>query len=149
MITNIGVIKGQAYNASNSIGISVTSTNAVIKNNTIRNTGYHGISLASVVGAATVQYNFIDSIALVLDDAGGIYTTGADAGKRVIDHNIVLDAIGNNEGTNNTTPLSSGIYLDELSSNVTVTNNTVANCLNSGIKVHKGHDNTINNNTCI
>ena len=114
------------------------STNVIIKNNTIRNTGYNGISVASVVGTAMVQYNVIDSIALVLDDAGGIYTTSADAGIRTIDHNIITNAIGNREGTSNLTNfLASGIYLDELSSNVTVTNNTIANCANTELKYIK------------
>jgi parallel beta-helix repeat protein len=148
IITNVGVVRGQAYDGGRSIGISVSSQNAAIKYNTIKNVSYAGIYISYSMGTGIVQNNFIDGTCVVLDDAGGIYTTGVDAGVRTIDHNIIINTIGNREGTNNTTRvLSGGIYLDELSSNVTVTNNTVANGLSAGIKMHKASNNTVNNNT--
>ena len=148
VITNIGVIRGQAYDGAHSDGIYASSTGVVIKYNTIKNISYNGIFLSYSVGTGTVQYNFIDSTGVVLDDGGGIYTAGASTGIRTIDHNIVLNTLGNREGTNNLTrSLASGIYLDEPSSNITVTNNTVANSLSAGIKMHRSHNNIVNGNT--
>jgi parallel beta-helix repeat protein len=146
-LTNMGVLVGQSV--IHNTGIFAASSNVVIKNNSVQNAGYSGITLNATVGTGLVQYNFVNNTGLVFDDGGGIYTGGpAQGGTRTIDHNIVLNTFGSRDGTSNTTrSLSSGIYCDDLSSYVTVTNNSVANSVNTGIKMHRASNCIVNNNT--
>lgn len=147
-ITNIGLVVGQAYDAVKTDGIYAASTNVTIKNNVVKGVSYNGIIISYATGNAMVQYNYVDGSNLVLDDGGGIYTMSKASGTRTIDHNISLNAIGNRDGTNNTTRSTcAGIYLDDNSNNVVVTNNTAANCSTDGFKLHKITGCTINNNT--
>jgi parallel beta-helix repeat protein len=147
-LTNMGVLIGQSV--IHNTGIFAASPNVVIKNNSIQNAGYVGIYLNAAVGNGLVQYNFVNNAGLVLDDGGGIYTGGAaqGGGVRTIDHNIVLNTFGSRDGTSVTSrSLSAGIYCDDLSSYVVVTNNSVANSVNVGIKMHRANNCTVNNNT--
>ena len=145
-ISNIGCILGQSKAAVGLNGIYMTGNGGLISYNTINNIGYCGI-IIKYLGTSTVSYNRIDSVCLVLNDGGGIYTCKPSADVRIIDHNIISNAIGNYAGTPGTQSMAEGIYLDEGTSNALVTNNTVANIGNSGIKLHKAHDNTITDNT--
>ena len=146
MISNIGLIPGQSYFAQGNDGIYLPGNGGIISYNTIKNTGYNGICIR-YSGASSVTYNYIDSVCLVLNDGGGIYTGGTNSSRRVFDHNIITNVIGNGSGAIRQTSLAEGIYLDEYASNILVTNNVVANSNNSGIKLHKAHDNTITDNT--
>ncbi len=145
-ISNIGLIAGQSISKMGNDGIFLPSNGGIIRHNTIRKTGYNGISIR-YTGTLEVAYNYIDSVCLVLNDGGGIYSCGANLSTRVIDHNIVTNIIGNCSGAIRQTSLAMGIYLDESSSNMVVTNNTVGNCTKAGIKLHKAHDNLITDNT--
>lgn len=148
-IANIAVIPGQSNNPQGNGGLYFSCNNGVINYNKIKNTGYNGIFIRSgTLGTSiNISYNYIDSVCLVLNDGGAIYTGSDWAGIRTIDHNIITNAIGNGAGAIRQTSLSEGIYLDEYASHLVVTNNTVANSGNSGIKLHKAHDNTITDNT--
>ena len=145
-ISNIGVIPGQSYYINGNNGIYMPGNGGIISYNTIRRTGYNGICL-KYTGTATVSYNYIDSVCLVLNDGGGIYMPNTNTSTRLIDHNIITNVIGYGGGAIRQTSLSEGIYLDESSSNVVVTNNSVANSGNTGIKLHKAHDDLITDNT--
>ena len=145
-ITDIAVIPGQSYYTYGNNGIYSPGNGCVISYNTIKRTGYNGICI-KYTGAATVSYNYIDSVCLVLNDGGGIYMCNPNSSTRLIDHNIITNVIGNGAGAIRQTSLSEGIYLDESSSNVVVTNNSVANSGNTGIKLHKAHDDLITDNT--
>ena len=145
-ISYIGRILGQSKAAVGLNGIYMTGNGGVISYNTISKIGYCGI-IVKYRGTSTVSYNRIDSVCLLLNDGGGIYTCKPSADVRIIDHNIITNAIGNNAGTPGTHSMAEGIYLDEYTSNAVVTNNTVSNIGNSGIKLHKAHDNTITDNT--
>ena len=144
-ISNVGVVIGQAFDSEYADGIYTQGAGDVVQYNTIRNTAYNGIFL-SYVGPTTIQYNLVDTVCTILDDGGGIYTSSSAAGQRLIDHNIFLNSLGNSDGTRDDYPLSEGIYLDEQTSGVIVTNNTVANSRNGGIKLHRAHENTIEGN---
>ena len=145
-ISNIGRILGQSKADVGLNGIYMTGNGGEISYNTISNIGYCGI-IVKYKGASTVSYNRIDSVCLLLNDGAGIYTCKPNADVRIFDHNIITNAIGNNAGTPGKHSMAEGIYLDEYTSNAVVTNNTVANIGNSGIKLHKAHDNTITDNT--
>jgi parallel beta-helix repeat protein len=141
-VRDIGLIPGQVLGQGGYEGIYTPGLGNVIRYNNIKNTGYNGISIR-YTGAVTVQYNFIDSVCLTLDDGGGIYTSSPNNSIRNFDHNIILNVIGNSTGTPNNTPLSAGIYLDESATNVTVNGNTVANVSYAGTKLHYAHNNTV------
>ena len=145
-ITNIGIITGQSNYKQGIEGIYLPGNGGVISYNTIKKVGYNGISLR-YTGGSTVSYNYIDSVCLVLNDGGGIYMSNTITSPRIIDHNIITNAIGNVSGTPGYGSSAEGIYLDEYSSSVVVTNNTVANSGNSGIKLHKAHNDIITDNT--
>ncbi len=148
-ISNIAVIPGQSNNPQGNGGLYFSCNNGVINYNKIKNSGYNGIFIRSgTLGTSiNIAYNYIDSVCLVLNDGGAIYTGGDWTGIRTIDHNIITNVIGHGAGAIRQTSLSEGIYLDEYASHLVVTNNTVANSGNSGIKLHKAHDNTITDNT--
>ncbi len=148
-ISNIAVIPGQSIYSQGNGGLYFSCNNGVINYNKIKNTGYNGIFIrpGTLGTSINISYNYIDSVCLVLNDGGAIYTGSDWIGIRTIDHNIITNAIGNGSGAIRQTSLSEGIYLDEYASHLVVTNNTVANSGNSGIKLHKAHDNTITDNT--
>jgi len=146
-IEKIGLLAGQAFSGNLANGIVVNNNDCLIKNNTIRNIGYCGIKLSSTADIITIQNNFLDSILLTMNDGGGIYTA-AEGVARKIDGNIITNVIGNTDGTPYPDrPIARGIYLDVNSTNVIVTNNTVANCSESGYMIHRAQSNRLENNT--
>ena len=144
-ISNIGIVKGSSKYYSQGI-VADHINNVLIQYNKIENIGYNGMFIHG--NSITVKNNFINNTCLVLNDGGGIYTDDIAPTAMLIDGNIVLNSLGNMEGGETPLKISEGIYLDEFASNITVQNNTVANCAYSGIKLHKAHDNIIQNNTC-
>jgi len=141
-IRDIGLIPGAAFRASQSNGIyAYNCGGALMQYNRIENTAYNGICFSG--NNAAVKNNFINYSCLLLDDGAGIYTNTAGYTGRVISDNIILNSgVGNDNAK-----IAEGIYLDVYASNVTITNNTLANCKYAGIKVHKGSNNTITGNT--
>ncbi len=84
---------------------------------------------------------------LVLNDGGGIYTAGEGVSRK-INGNIIINVVGNTSGTPYPNQyIARGIYLDVNSTNVLVTNNTVANCTESGYMIHRAYENKLENNT--
>ena len=182
-----GLVDGNAIHDCNQGAIRGMSTFVKVTNNNIRRIGlivgasklyYNAIMIANDKNDVLIQYNNIDSVGgcgvradgqylviknnyvnytcLVLNDFGGIYTGGNQPGT-IIDHNIVLNTIGNANGGNTSVSISEGIYLDSGMSGstlidpagyYTVTNNTSAFNGYSGIKLHMGSNCRIENNTC-
>ncbi len=141
-INNIGIIPGGSFRATQNDGMYLYAfNNSVVQYNSITNTGYNGIF---ITGSNTeIKNNFINLSCMLLNDGGGIYTSGGSYVGRVFSNNIILNSgVGNMNAD-----LAEGIYLDEYSANVTVKNNTIANCKFAGIKNHKGYSNTITYNT--
>lgn len=144
-ITDIG---NAAYGKGKTFaGIDCNSANSTVVSNKISKTGYSGIISAGVNNL--IKRNVIDSVMLLLNDNGGIYTNdniNKTAGT-LIEENIVTNSIGDYLGAP-VASLASGIYLDNLSEGVTVRNNTVAFIKGYGLYAHstgtgiKFYDNT-------
>jgi len=117
-----------------------------ITGNNIDHSGYDGILVAHDHG--TISNNFINNSVLKRSDGGGIYVGGTYV-DLVIDNNIVLNSLGDTDGTNGTGAESMGIYLDAWPENITVTDNTCAYNETTGIYLNLGaNTNTISGNTC-
>jgi len=156
-ITN-NVIKNNALFAGMGQGddgnyniINISGSHNSIINNNIDSTGYIPISFSG--DSTLVKNNVINYFGLVKDDVGGIYTwTGAgnQSGKgSVIEGNIILNGIGCSAGAyyQPINAMASGIYMDDNTSNVHISGNTVAHCAWSGVFLHNNHNIICNNNT--
>ncbi|WP_158557077.1 right-handed parallel beta-helix repeat-containing protein [Mucilaginibacter conchicola] len=134
---------GGKYNKGAYSGIVISdlglSKSNKVEYNHLTNVGYNGIQVNG--HSYVVNNNFVDSACAVLDDGGGIYTyVGREAiayADRVISNNIVLNSVGSHLFDYE---IASGIYLDDNSSNITVSGNTVANCKTHGYYLHNCHD---------
>jgi uncharacterized repeat protein (TIGR02059 family) len=147
IVEKVGLIAGQAFWGNLANGIAINNNDCLIKNNVIRNIGYSGIKLSSTADIITIQQNFVHDILLTLNDGAGIYTAGAGTSRK-IDGNIILNVKGNSDGTPYPDRhIARGIYLDVNSTNVTVTNNTVAHCSEGGYMIHRSAQNRFENNT--
>lgn len=153
-ISNTSLLQGLGQNTANkSLGIRETGQNNLIEYNQVDSSGYIGIRFGG--DYCIVKNNLVNYFNLIKDDGGGIYTSSTDDSKHYgqkITGNIVLNGIGAAEGTNILIAGStSGIYLDDYTNNLDVTNNTVAFCNKAGILIHNAHDidllqNTVFNN---
>ena len=147
IVENVGLIAGQAFSGNLTNAIAINNNDCLVKNNTIRNIGYSGIKLSSTADVITIQNNYIHDVLLTLNDGAGIYTAG-EGTSRKIDGNIVLNVKGNTDGTPYPDRfIARGIYLDVNSTNVIITNNTVANCSEGGYMIHRSRENRLENNT--
>ena len=122
-------------------GLYASGTTITLSNNTVTNSGYNGIIFSG--SQHVIENNYIDMSCLVLDDCAGIYTSSP---YNTIRGNTVKNSIGNAGGTTHTSTFAGGIYLDDLSHDISVLNNTVYNS-DAGIFIHTGHDNTITGNS--
>jgi parallel beta-helix repeat protein len=149
-IIYIGLVKGSFKSISGiwapTVGIAVEQNNCLIQYNTIENVGYTGIQIGQNAEYSTIKNNFINNICLTLDDGGGIYIDTHHT-LVIIDGNIILNCVGNTDGSAYSNLMASGIYLDEYASGITVRNNTVANASKDGFLLHKANNNIIENNT--
>ncbi|MFH0755882.1 MAG: right-handed parallel beta-helix repeat-containing protein [Bacteroidota bacterium] len=131
-------------------GIFLEGNSMVCESNHLDSTGFNGIYFMG--DFISVVRNHIDHFCGTLEDGGGIYTYNeklASHTDRRIEKNIILNAIGAQHGTSNPASFShaNGIYLDYGSDHVTVTGNTVANCVNYGIYNSHAHHNSFIANT--
>jgi len=147
-IQNTGLIPGMgdAYTALVSGG-----PNSMIDGNRIENTGYVGIDFTG--SGVTVRNNFVNVFCSVKDDGGGIYT-GNPSPRTItgdlIEGNIVLNGVGAGMGTDSPSYSSTlGIYLDDNSNGITVSNNTTAKMGIAGIYLHNAYNVTVVSNTVL
>jgi parallel beta-helix repeat protein len=143
-IFRIGLIVGASKLFYNAI-MTTVNDGGLIQYNSIDSTGHNGIWIKG--SNAKILNNFINHTGLILNDNAGIYTVGVSGGM-LIDHNIVLNTLGNKDGGDTPVSLGEGIYLDENSKGITVSNNTCAYNGYSGIKLHKANSNSIVGNHC-
>lgn len=145
ILNNIGMIAGMGQGSDGQyMGMANIGNNSTITNNNITNIGYTAIYLKGI--GITVQYNYVDGFCSVKDDGGGIYCYGKTFGSTLIDHNIVLNGLGATAGTTGGA-YAEGIYMDDETNSVSITNNSVAYCADRGVYIHNAHEITITGNT--
>ncbi|MDR2920625.1 MAG: right-handed parallel beta-helix repeat-containing protein [Tannerella sp.] len=117
-----------------------------ISRNNIDSTGYCGICIGGMQDLL-IKNNVVDHSLLQFSDGGGIYLTGIGFTGNQIKDNIVLNAIGSNEGTpwENQLLLRNGIALDDGTNHVLIDGNTVAYS-GGGIAFHGAQGNRVVNN---
>ncbi len=153
IITKVGRLTslGSRPNYTNSIGTAITSLhgNCNIQYNKITNCGYNAIYFNS--GVCNIYRNFINNVLQELDDGGAIYSFSGDytssgiAGS-IISENIILNVLGEPEGTSHSYHLAFGIYLDYLIHDATIEDNLIA-MSSGGINLNQGGKNLVQNNT--
>lgn len=139
------VISAILRNMYSSAGIEFSAPNSLVRYNTIDNSAYCGISFNGA--NVQVRNNFVNHSALVRGDAAGIYTGYAGNTGKVIDGNIVFNSQGNPRGARSNDYFAMGIYIDDLGNNLSVTNNTIANCRTAGLYLHNSNNMLIQGNT--
>ncbi len=108
--------------------------------------GYNGIVTAN--DSSVIRNNLVSNFNLLFDDGAGIYTSGRGKGRRIL-NNIIINGPGNQWGTNAGPELNAanGIGLDDLSEDVVIDGNSVANCSREGVGLHNSKNVRITNNT--
>ncbi|MBS1529319.1 MAG: right-handed parallel beta-helix repeat-containing protein [Bacteroidetes bacterium] len=145
VIRNTGMIPGMGKSGTGTYeAITSFGSNSTIQFNEIDSTAYDGIYFGG--SGVTVANNLINYFCLIKDDGGGIYAGDISATVRNVTGNIILNGLGAGSGTNSTFLPVEGIYMDDSSTNYNVSNNTVANCADGGIKVHNASSVTIEYN---
>ena len=146
-LSNINVLEGMDQEITSAGAIVTVGANTTIQYNQINNCGYSGIRFG---GPNTkIANNFINRFCLIKEDGGGIDMSSRDRAKgSIIDANIVLNGIGSKYGTSDTT-LSDfgGIFIDAFGTGITISNNTIANTVAAGIKLHGANNIIVKNNT--
>jgi parallel beta-helix repeat protein len=142
---NVGVLMEGETSLSLPLGSTAISAgyNVQIANNSIQNTGYAGI-IFSPSAHTNIVGNTIQGACSTLTDCGAIYTGNSGGG--TIAGNIIQNVRGNVDGLP-TGSVSSGvgIYIDDLGSGFTISNNTVSNA-DHGIQLHRANNNKVINN---
>lgn len=128
-----------AYNA-----IYVNPENSTIKNNSIINTGYLPINYRGE--NALVQDNYINTFCYVKDDGGGIYTFSDNTLNKRVLNNIILNAIGAQQGVITASTSAHGLYTDGGSSEVYYEDNIVGNIIGAGYHGNMPENVVITNN---
>lgn len=140
---------GRVFN--NAVGILlIHAYNCNLENNEIHDGYYTGISCGWVWGYAdNISNNNLIANNLIYDigqgwlsDMGGIYTLGMQP-DTVIRNNVIYNVGCSNDSAGYG---GWGIYLDEGSSGISVTQNLVYNCSSDGFHQHYGKFNNIYNN---
>ncbi|MEO6915257.1 MAG: right-handed parallel beta-helix repeat-containing protein, partial [Chitinophagaceae bacterium] len=147
IVRNTGLYPGMGLSNNDALqGIVIQGSGNQVLNNVVENTGYNGIKLLGE--NIVIKNNYVNQFNLTTDDGGGIYAAGEnDKWGRQIIGNIVTNGQGSKEGTDQNENLaSSGIYLDDKTSNVDVFNNFVANTSENGVFIHNSHEINLNGN---
>jgi len=144
-INSINVFEGMGQDNSTG-GICVTGANATVQNNNLVKCGFKGIVFNGL--NSKIVNNLINTFCFVREDGAGIYTGNSGSAGSIIDGNIILNGLGAKNGTldslNNDL---SGISVDDYGTGITISNNTIANCVAIGIKLHKANNIVVKNNT--
>ncbi|HEX2616180.1 MAG TPA: right-handed parallel beta-helix repeat-containing protein, partial [Flavobacteriales bacterium] len=134
-LTDIALIPGEGESSWGYFGVRAIGTGNIVRGNRLNNIGYTGLE---VNNNALVEKNVITHTLATLNDGGGIAFDNADG--LVVQDNLVMDLIGNFDGSATNTPhnvrMANGIYFGNTSiRNTTVQRNTVAHVPGGGINV--------------
>ena len=136
---------GTSYNCVN---ILYQIRNCLFEKNIIDSIGFNGIHFEG--DSVFIKNNVLTNFCMTLDDGAGLYTSGDGIlvhNQRELQKNIILNGIGANEGTDSPVyRAAEGIYMDDRTFNVTISNNTVSNCTR-GIFVHNSNSISVIGNT--
>jgi len=137
IVENIAMVGTDHYFPARGIGIQTSGGNVTIRENKVDDISYIGILFTGP--DSLVEKNCINNSCDCLSDCGGIYTSRTDSNGNEISRNIIT-----NTGNHNTNTM--GIYLDDRSTGVLVSDNTVS-FVRIGIHNHNSNNNTLTNNT--
>ena len=150
-IRRTAAFPGMNLPTNSGIGVYLLGNNNTIQYNTIDTTGYSGISFQG--NSNTIANNLVNYFCFVKDDGGGIYTWNASMDGTQshvtgwVRNNIVINGITAPAGTDSSVAgIAHGIYLDENTTQCSVTGNTVAHCT-AGVFFQDVRNCTIQNNT--
>jgi parallel beta-helix repeat protein len=152
LFENIGISGTGNDNYGGGIYVAGAEGNNILRYNRIAETAYHGIYFSKPKNL--IEYNFINHACMWKGDGGGIYGAWSNHSLpgtigTVVRYNIVLNVHGPREGYTSKVSYGEGIYIDEAAEGVTVENNTVAHCSNSGIFLHDNANSVVKNNTIL
>ena len=149
-IRRIGLIAGRGKSGDGTyVGFqSATTANTLIENNVLDNIGYNALNFSN---STTVQRNQISNFCLTKSDGSGLYIWNGNqqamSDIRLLS-NVVYNGIGSPEGTpGGAYSGANGIYLDDCTTNIEVTGNSVYNCRGLGIYLHGSSNIKLTGNT--
>jgi parallel beta-helix repeat protein len=164
VVNNAVINAGIGYFAGSGIWLGHGST---ATGNWVDKSSYIGIHVGK---ADTVSDNLITNSCMEFDDCGGIYARGLDydaaqyglaypndvggtISNNFLDGALLANAPDRVDGLPNVpanlqASASNGIYLDDFTGSVTVTNNYVTG-FDTGMLLHYGRNNTVNGNTLV
>ncbi|MBS1531716.1 MAG: right-handed parallel beta-helix repeat-containing protein [Bacteroidetes bacterium] len=150
-LTNVAMRAGMGQSQNGTYeGIIINGTRGLVSNNYLYNIGYVGIDFRG--DTITLQHNFISNFDQVKDDGGAIYTYAANVDSNTnhyalnVLNNIVTTSGGAPNGTTGAVVgNASGIYLDDNSTGVTISGNSVSYCT-TGILLHHSRNLIMTNN---
>ncbi len=134
------------------VGVAVQGVGNRVSRNTIHDLPRFGIQFGG--NRNIIERNHLHHLCLDTMDTGAIYGMSLDwisAHGTVIRDNFIHDIIGRSgkNGKWRSPYYAWGIYLDWSAMGCTVTGNIVARCSRSGIHLHDGRDNLIENNIIV
>jgi hypothetical protein len=164
-LKKIGLVPGYGISGVNGMqGINVSNIeeektpdshlakNNIIRNNWLEDIGFIGIRMDGCNGIC--EFNYVKNSMIHLNDGAAIYcfATGKNyTHDNIIRNNIIDGVTGSVETAYYNQVAAHGIYVDNNSYNIEVTNNTVANVSGAGIIINwsafniKVHSNTVYN----
>ncbi len=132
------------------IRVATVTTSSRVQNNLIKGSGYAGISAGDLTGSAIISKNDIQGSCLYLNDCGAIYLPGQSIKAPIqVTENKISNSVGNQSGGGGEGDMATGIYLDWVLSNSTISKNVIVNAdnpIHGSIFVHGGSNNIISGN---
>jgi len=119
-----------------------------ISGNYINGVGHNGINCMGP--GNIIEKNVVKNTLMLLNDGGAFKCYGEFSNTSEWKNNFIYNVRGNLESTDNYNDLkiALGFYLDELSNNMIISNNTITGCGLAGMGTNSGFNNTFEFNTC-
>ncbi len=128
------------------IAIRNSDSNLIVENN-LDSVGYCGIN--NTGRGNLIEKNFVSNSMLLLNDGAAIKCYGLNSEHSTWRNNFIFYVQGNIDMTNRNEIKAHGLYLDELSSNNSLLNNTIIGTSGSAINLYNGcKNNLIRANIC-